>query len=76
MPNLQQAITDSRIKGKHIVSEVIGDVSDDGLFAYIDAACNRMGKEVTVLGERLASLPAEDRALALAENGRVAKNNS
>ena len=75
MTPLSHIAEDSRIQGKFLVSEVIGqmkDVSrieDTGLVDFVSGVCGRIGKkhEVDILD--LASLSADDQESALTRNG-------
>lgn len=69
MPHLCQAVKDSRINGKAIVSEVVGDLAGADLSEYIKSACAKKDKTATVDEVRLAALSFEDRARSLSDNG-------
>ena len=70
MPSLCRAAESSSINGKYIISEVVGDLKDNKLASYIKDSCLSAGKEVTVDEVSLSSLSRDDRAGALADNGR------
>ena len=55
---LKKIFSDDRVKGRYSVSELIGQISSDNLFAYIDAACNKAGQDVNIQEQRLAPMPA------------------
>jgi hypothetical protein len=69
MPHLCQAVEDSRINGKAIVSEVVGDLAGAGLSEYIKLACAKKDKMVPVDEIRLAALSVEDRTRSFSDNG-------
>lgn len=75
LPSLSRAAEDSRIKGKFIVTEVIGQIKDmqtlgdTGLPDFIKNECTSEGKEHDVDILDLASLPSEGQEDALARNG-------
>jgi hypothetical protein len=69
MPHLCQAVDDKRIKGKAIVSEVVGDLAGADLSDYIKSVCAKENKAVTVDQVQLPPLSLEDRAGAWASNG-------
>ncbi|KAL9471621.1 hypothetical protein ACSS6W_009562 [Trichoderma asperelloides] len=68
MPHLCQAVEDSRINGKAIVSEVVGDLAGADLSEYIRSVCAKKEKTVTVDEIRLAALSLEDRARSFSDN--------
>lgn len=68
MPHLCRAVGDSRIQGKFIVSEVIGETTKSGLSDHIRTACSGQNKDVAVDEIVLAPLKS-DRAGSLADNG-------
>lgn len=78
MPHLCQAVEDSRINGKAIVSEVVGDLAGADLSEYIKSACAKKEKTITVDEIRLAALSLEDRARSFSDNGMSCwkRNNS
>lgn len=70
MPFLYLSTTaDTRVHGKFMVSEVIGDVMSETLINFVKTACSKRGKEVVVEQVQLDQLPQEDRAEALLANG-------
>ncbi|KAL6851821.1 BIG1 domain-containing protein [Trichoderma novae-zelandiae] len=68
MPHLCQAVDDRRIRGKAIVSEVVGDLADAHLPDYIKSVCAKANKAVTVDQVQLPPLSLEDRAGAWVAN--------
>lgn len=78
MPHLCQAVEDSRVNGKAIVSEVVGDLAGADLSEYIKSACAEKDKTVTVDEIRLAALSVEDRPRSFSDNGMPCweRNNS
>ncbi|EHK50513.1 hypothetical protein TRIATDRAFT_232811 [Trichoderma atroviride IMI 206040] len=77
MPHLCQAVEDSRINGKAIVSEVVGDLAGANLSEFIKSACAKKDKTVTVDDVRLAALSVEDRTRSFSDNGMpLAKANA
>ncbi|KAH0493735.1 hypothetical protein TgHK011_000388 [Trichoderma gracile] len=71
MPHLCQAVDDKRIKGRAIVSEVVGDVADADLSDYIKSVCAKEKKTVTVDQVQLPPLSLEDRAGAWVANDDI-----
>lgn len=70
MPSLHQSVTlDNRIRGKYLVSEVLGDVKDGNLVNFVKTACSLHGKQAVVEQVSLGQLPQENRAQALLING-------
>lgn len=70
MPSLYRStVLDPRVRGKYIVSEVVGDVSNFKLSDLIKTSCSKKGKDVVVQEIPLSQLPHENRANALKENG-------
>lgn len=70
MPSLHKSATvDKRVQGRYIVSEVVGDVADGNLAAYVKSACSKRGKQVTIEQVSLGQLPQDDRNSALQSNG-------
>lgn len=69
LPHLCQAVDDKRIKGKAIVSEVVGDLADADLSDYIESVCAKENKAVSVDQVQLPPLSLEDRAGAWVSNG-------
>ena len=67
MSHLSRAIEDSRVQGKFIVSEVVGETTKAGLADYINKACAQKNKKVAVDELSLAPLTS-DRASTLNEN--------
>ncbi|KAL7949206.1 BIG/ATPase V1 complex, subunit S1 [Trichoderma barbatum] len=68
MPHLCKVVGDERIKGKSIVTEVVGALEDAQLSEYIKSACAKKGKAATVDEVHLVPLPLEGRAGAFAAN--------
>lgn len=70
MPSLYRStVLDPRVRGKYIVSEVVGDLSDVKLSDFIKTSCSKKGKVVVIEEIPLSQLPLENRANALKENG-------
>jgi hypothetical protein len=73
MPNLCQAAEDSRVQGKLVISEVVGDISSSELTSYIESACAAKGKQVIITELALGSTSRDDHAESLAENDLILK---
>lgn len=72
MPLLHQSVMlDTRILGKYIVSEVVGDIKDGNLANFVKNACLQHGKQAVVEQVSLSQLPQEYRAQALLLNGTI-----
>ncbi|KAH7166242.1 BIG/ATPase V1 complex, subunit S1 [Dactylonectria macrodidyma] len=70
MPHLCQAVSDSRIQDKFIVSEVIGALTNVGLVDFVKTACDQKHQEITV--EELTLPPlTSDRAGSLADSDEI-----
>ncbi|KAF7545278.1 hypothetical protein G7Z17_g9289 [Cylindrodendrum hubeiense] len=70
MPHLCQAVSDSRIQDKFIVSEVVGDLTNAGLASFVKTACAQKNQEITV--EELTLPPlTSDRAGSLADSDEL-----
>lgn len=76
MPHLCQAVEDSRITGKAIVSEVVGDLAGADLSEYIKVACAKKDKTVPIDEIRLAALSVEDRARSFSDNGKSCRERN
>ncbi|RFU73460.1 er big1 [Trichoderma arundinaceum] len=68
MPHLCQAVDDKRVKGKAIVSEVVGALADADLSGYIKSACSKKDTTVIVDEVHLAALSPEDKASSFSDN--------
>ncbi|EJP63877.1 Protein big1 [Beauveria bassiana] len=72
MPLFHHSVTlDSRIQGKYIVSEVVGDIRDGNLINFVKTACSQYGKQAVIEQVSLGQLPLENRADALLVNDRI-----
>lgn len=77
MPFLYLSTTaDTRVHGKFMVSEVIGDATSETLINFVKASCSKRGKEVVVEQIQLDQLPQEDRAETLLANGMTISKHS
>lgn len=71
MPSLHLAATkDARVKGRYIVSEVLGQLPDYDMAAFVKAACEKRGKSVKVMEAKLPELSEGARRASLQDNGR------
>lgn len=68
MTHLCQAAQDSRIQGKYVVVEIVGEMEMRGISDFIEEACAEKSKAVTVEELRLAH-PSHKRDASLAGNG-------
>lgn len=69
MPHLCKAVEDERVNGRAIVSEVVGELADIDLSAYIKSACAKKDKTIVVDEVHLEPLTLEDRAGGMSANG-------
>ncbi|CEJ94531.1 hypothetical protein VHEMI10052 [[Torrubiella] hemipterigena] len=72
MPFLHQTATkDKRIKGRYVVSEVIGKLPEFDMVEFVRSACKKAGKHVTIAELALQPLSSGDRAQRLAANDKT-----
>ncbi|KAH6686676.1 BIG/ATPase V1 complex, subunit S1 [Plectosphaerella plurivora] len=71
IPNLCKAVEDSRVKGTFSVAEVVGQIDRHELESYIQAACAKKGKTVTVSSTNLPALSTKDHAAQLSDNDHI-----
>lgn len=74
MPHLCKAIDDSRVRGKYIVAEVIGNITDADFQDHIKSSCARKGRTAKVVRAPLELLSGS-RAKSLAKNGMAKSGN-
>lgn len=70
MPSLHRTATqDKRIKGRYVVSEVVGKLPEFDIAAFVRSSCEKIGKHATVTELALQPLSSGVRAERLATNG-------
>lgn len=63
------AAKDDRVKGKYVVSEVVGQIPNEDLAGFIRMSCQKHNKQVNVEQVDLDHVQSSDRASSLSENG-------
>lgn len=70
MTSLHLAATkDARVKGRYIVSEVLGQLPDYDMAAFVRSACEKRGKPVKIMEAKLPELSEGARRASLQSNG-------